>query len=69
MLPLIGAKEGIGHAAFCFLDPGDLALVPDPAYPVYGVGTMFANAASPPAFSASFSQKFFTIILAQRESL
>jgi LL-diaminopimelate aminotransferase len=40
---LIGAKEGIGHAALCFIDPGDLALVPDPAYPVYGVGTMFAG--------------------------
>ena len=35
VLPLIGAKEGIGHVAFCFLDPGDIALVPDPAYPVY----------------------------------
>ena len=46
VLPLIGAKEGIGHAAFCFLDPGDLALVPDPAYPVYRVGTMFAGAES-----------------------
>ena len=46
VLPLIGAKEGIGHAAFCFLDPGDVALVPDPAYPVYRVGTMFANAES-----------------------
>lgn len=46
VLPLIGAKEGIGHAAFCFLDPGDLALIPDPAYPVYGVGTMFAGAES-----------------------
>ena len=44
VLPLIGAKEGIGHVALCFLDPGDLALVPDPAYPVYGVGTMFAGA-------------------------
>ena len=43
VLPLIGAKEGIGHAALCFLDPGDIALVPDPAYPVYGVGTMFAG--------------------------
>ncbi|HLF03822.1 MAG TPA: LL-diaminopimelate aminotransferase [Dehalococcoidia bacterium] len=48
VLPLIGAKEGIGHAAFCFLDPGDLALVPDPAYPVYGVGAMFAGAESYP---------------------
>ena len=46
VLPLIGAKEGIGHVAFCFLDPGDVALVPDPAYPVYGVGTMFAGAES-----------------------
>ena len=46
VLPLIGAKEGIGHVALCFLDPGDLALVPDPAYPVYGVGTMFAGAES-----------------------
>ena len=46
VLPLIGAKEGIGHVALCCLDPGDLALVPDPAYPVYGVGTMFAGAES-----------------------
>ena len=46
VLPLIGAKESIGHAAFCFLDPGDIALIPDPAYPVYGVGTMFAGAES-----------------------
>ena len=46
VLPLIGAKEGIGHAAFAYLDPGDIALVPDPAYPVYAVGTMFAGAES-----------------------
>ena len=46
VLPLIGAKEGIGHIALAMLDPGDLALVPDPAYPVYAVGTMFAGAES-----------------------
>ena len=43
VLPLIGAKEGIGHAAFCFIDPGDIALVPDPGYPVYSVGSWFAG--------------------------
>jgi LL-diaminopimelate aminotransferase len=43
VLPLIGAKEGIGHIALCFIDPGDVALVPDPAYPVYSIGTMFAG--------------------------
>ena len=43
ILPLIGAKEGIGHASFCFIDPGDIALVPDPGYPVYSVGTWFSG--------------------------
>ena len=43
VLSLIGAKEGIGHAGFCFLDPGDVALVPDPGYPVYAIGTWFAG--------------------------
>ncbi len=42
-LPLIGAKEGIGHAALCFIEPGGIALVPDPGYPVYSVGTWFAG--------------------------
>jgi LL-diaminopimelate aminotransferase len=43
VLPLIGSKEGIGHISLCFIDPGDLALVPDPGYPVYSIGTMFAG--------------------------
>jgi len=43
VLPLIGAKEGIAHIALCFIDPGDIALVPDPAYPVYSVSTMLAG--------------------------
>jgi LL-diaminopimelate aminotransferase len=43
VLSLIGSKDGIGHVALCFIDPGDLALVPDPAYPVYAVGTLFAG--------------------------
>ncbi|MDE2836336.1 MAG: LL-diaminopimelate aminotransferase [Chloroflexota bacterium] len=46
IVPLIGAKEGIGHMALCLIDPGDVSLVPDPAYPVYSVGTMFAGGIS-----------------------
>ena len=46
VLSLIGAKEGIGHVALCFLDPGDIALVPDPGYPVYSIGTLFAGGES-----------------------
>jgi len=43
VLPLIGAKDGIAHIPFCFIDPGDIALVPDPGYPVYPVSTMLAG--------------------------
>ncbi len=46
VLPLIGSKEGIAHIALCFIDPGDVALVPDPGYPVYSIGTMFAGGES-----------------------
>jgi LL-diaminopimelate aminotransferase len=43
IVSLIGAKEGIFHTAFCFIDAGDVALVPDPGYPVYARGTMFCG--------------------------
>src|SRR3990172_9232952 len=43
VLPLIGSKEGIAHIALCFIDAGDVALVPDPGYPVYSVGTLLAG--------------------------
>ncbi len=43
VLPLIGAKEGVAHIALCFIDPGDIALVPDPAYPVYSISTVLAG--------------------------
>ena len=43
IVPLIGSKEGIAHIAFCFTDPGDVNLVPDPGYPVYSIGTLFAG--------------------------
>ncbi|MFC1956783.1 LL-diaminopimelate aminotransferase [Chloroflexota bacterium] len=43
VLPLVGAKEGIVHIALCLLDPGDIALVPDPAYPPYSRGTILAD--------------------------
>jgi len=43
VLPLIGSKEGIGHIALVFIEPGDMALVPDPGYPVYSMGTLLAG--------------------------
>jgi LL-diaminopimelate aminotransferase len=46
VLTLIGSKEGIAHLPLAFINPGDLALVPSPAYPVYHIATMFAGGES-----------------------
>src|SRR5271155_5286756 len=32
---LIGTKEGLHNIIMAFIDQGDIALIPDPAYPVY----------------------------------
>ncbi|MFP4382347.1 MAG: LL-diaminopimelate aminotransferase [Candidatus Sumerlaeia bacterium] len=40
---LIGAKEAVAHMALAFVNPGDYVLMPDPAYPVYYNGTIFAG--------------------------
>lgn len=44
IVPLLGAKEGIAHICVALLDPGDVALAPDPGYPVYTTGPMLAGA-------------------------
>ncbi|MDD5495619.1 MAG: LL-diaminopimelate aminotransferase [Candidatus Omnitrophica bacterium] len=41
--PLIGSKEGIAHIPLAFVNPGDVVLVPDPCYPPYRSGTIFAE--------------------------
>lgn len=43
VVSLIGAKEGIAHFPYAFINPGDVTLVPSPAYPVYSIGTKFAG--------------------------
>ena len=46
VVALIGSKEGIANINYCYVDPGDINLVPDPGYPVYGIGTMLAGGES-----------------------
>jgi LL-diaminopimelate aminotransferase len=41
--PLIGSKEGIAHMPLAFINPGEVALVPDPCYPPYKTGTILAG--------------------------
>jgi LL-diaminopimelate aminotransferase len=44
VLAVIGSKEGIGHLPLAVVNPGDRVLCPDPGYPVYSAGTIFAGA-------------------------
>lgn len=43
VVTLIGSKEGIAHVPLALIDPGDIALVASPGYPVYHIGTQFAG--------------------------
>jgi LL-diaminopimelate aminotransferase len=42
-LPLLGSKEGLGHLAIAYINPGDLILVPSPSYPVHFRGPVIAG--------------------------
>jgi LL-diaminopimelate aminotransferase len=43
ILPTLGSKDGISHAPFAFVDPGDVVLAPDPGYTPYVTGTLMAE--------------------------
>lgn len=44
VVPLLGSKEGLAHVAFAFLGPGDVGIIPDPAYQAYLGGTLLSDA-------------------------
>ncbi len=48
VIALIGSKEGLAHLAWAFVDRGDVALVSDPGYPVYGTHTLLAGGEAVP---------------------
>jgi len=43
VVPLIGSKEGISHLALAYLEPGRLAIIPEPGYNAYQGGTLLAS--------------------------
>jgi LL-diaminopimelate aminotransferase len=44
LIPVLGGKEAVAHIALACLDPGDVCLAPDPGYPPYTSGPVFAGA-------------------------
>jgi len=43
ILPLLGSKEGIAKLPLAFMDPGEIALIPDPGYQSYLGGVTLAG--------------------------
>ena len=43
-LPLIGSKEGLSHLPVAVINPGDIAIVPEPGYQAYLGGALLAGA-------------------------
>jgi LL-diaminopimelate aminotransferase len=39
VLACIGSKEGLAHLIWAYVEPGDVVILPDPAYPVYQTHT------------------------------
>ncbi|MEG6523434.1 LL-diaminopimelate aminotransferase [Desulfotomaculum sp. 1211_IL3151] len=43
ILTLMGSQDGLAHVAQAFINPGDIALVPDPGYPIYSAAILLAE--------------------------
>lgn len=43
ILTLMGSQDGLAHLAQAFINPGDIALVPDPGYPIYSAAILLAE--------------------------
>lgn len=43
IIPLVGSKEGLAHLAFCYVEPGDVTIIPDPGYQPYVGGTLLSG--------------------------
>jgi LL-diaminopimelate aminotransferase len=44
VVPVLGGKEGVAHVALACTEPGDVCLSPEPGYPPYTSGPLFAGA-------------------------
>ncbi len=57
IVPLIGSKEGITHLALAYLEPGDAAIIPEPAY-LADLGGALLSGADPYIFPLRPRTKF-----------
>ncbi len=57
IMSIIGSKEGLAHFTESVVNPGDFALIPDPAYPVYANATLLAGG-TPVYYPLTWENKF-----------
>ncbi|MGB9825105.1 MAG: LL-diaminopimelate aminotransferase [Desulfofundulus sp.] len=43
VLVLMGSQDGLAHISLAYINPGDVALVPDPGYPIYACSILLAG--------------------------
>lgn len=43
ILALMGSQDGLAHLAQAYIDEGDIALIPDPGYPIYSISIHLAG--------------------------
>lgn len=43
VLPLMGSQDGLAHVFLSMINPGDIALIPDPGYPIYTAGLVLSG--------------------------
>ena len=43
IVAVAGSQDGLAHLPLAYLNPGDIALVPDPGYPIYSYGVRLAG--------------------------
>lgn len=46
IVSLMGSQDGLSHLALAICNPGDLAIVPDPGYPIYSGALAIAGVRS-----------------------
>lgn len=48
IMSVYGSQEGIAHICMTLCNPGDVVLVPNPGYPIFGIGPTLAGAEAVP---------------------
>jgi alanine-synthesizing transaminase len=64
----IGAKEGLSHLALAIVEPGDVALVPNPTYPIHAYSVIIAGGDVRHVRLTAGEDFFESLIAAFRES-